>query len=1014
MRRVLAAALLLGACSQPTAAPPLRFLDRPTDVAFGCLAFNDLGEPFAMPPASCGAVATAADAGPADGVDAAPPALADRRAVAFILESVRGDVAIADIGVRDFIDSDRFTPGLNGLAVGRLPTSVAISTDGCHAVVANYGSCSLSVVDVEAAYLSQPGSVRPLEIKGAGGQPLSGRPNVVVTRAGPPSDTGSTCAPGGSGFAYVAFEQCHLVARIDLATGQVVDGVHAPPGAAPAVVGPEITCPAECAPRVAKTPQEGSDAGAPDAGAEAAVQPGTLAFDPSGTRLYAGSATSGTLLLIDLDAEGRPTGAQGIALEGAGGIERVAASGEVLMGNDPPGDNPNTPDVDEDRARKFSFVYAVGDDGAIHVVDVTAGRAPRECDAQIDRRYLKGLAEREFLRMACFPVGDPANPPRRAGSRGPGIRLPRGVVPLDVTFVSSLRPLGGTATQPQPARLNGTFAFVTALGPVTDARVRGLVYVVNVDDDNYPDVEGADPANDVGLAIPHAVRDGNVARRAGIPATDPPTVCAEPELPSGGFGPVRLGAIALPGGFFYAHNGVLGDHFAPNLHRVPCGSNTAGYELGVIAGAANRDQLFPDLERTGVRAPEFGAPADEEVVVAWEGPLTYDPLASQRRGGRLTRLDSSRIDLQAPGGLLCALGAQDGDLLRLVGCNSDNDCAATESCVGHPDQPAGLNGMCVPRERASDLTSRCRDLLISSRTYTMTEVAQGRALLLARPAVLQASPIEGCTGDDQCEIAEDEVLARTEMVNGQPRGTFPRHQYACEHDPGMGGPPRCIPRCTTDDDCVPGSVCAGERCVLAPNPPPECVSALQRYEVRAGDAFVVLSSGDSFNHRQMVDPATGLCVENTALHPLIVQRVHRMEPACGELSPTTVTPNPCHIVDLQEPVLDAQNNVMLRPTYAMRVRSPGLSFDLTDVAFRLPQAGDALVSTISAGYFFRMSIAGGFQPYTFLLNAPLPERIRRAPSNDLWVVDSGDALSSLTRGQLILMTVDGVTDTRLR
>jgi hypothetical protein len=556
---------------------------------------------------------------------------------------------------------------------------------------------------------------------------------------------------------------------------------------------------------------------------------------------------------------------------------------------------------------------------------------------------------------------------------------------------------------------------VSAVGPVSDARNRGLIYVINVDDDNYDDVEGNTASNDINLGLPHSLRDNNLARHVGVPVSDPPTSCTEPSYNNGNIGPVRLSNLGLATGFFYADTGVADSPFAPNLHRVQCGVGSAVYELSVVAGHANRDTLFPDLGRTGVRGIEFGpTPTDEEIVVAWEGVLTHDPVASQRRGGRMLRLDSSRMDLQAPGGLLCSLGAEDGDILRLVGCNADVDCAeGIETCVVHPEQPQGLNGLCMPRDRANDLTSRCRDLLVTARVFTMTQVGQGRALLLTRPATLPASPIEGCTDAGQCSVIEDDILDRTEFVNGQPNGTFPRHMYVCEVDPGMGGPPRCIPSCTTDADCQSGSVCAGERCVLAPIPTAECVSALQRYEVRAGDSFVVLSSTNSFKHRQMVDPQSGRCVENTTLSPLIANRIRRMEPACGDLSATTVGPNPCTRTDLMEPLL-TEGTLGLRPAYGMRIRSPGVTFDITDVAFRNAAGGNVLVSTIPSGHFFTMSIAGGFQPMVFLLTAPLPERLRPAPDGSLWIVDSGDSSASLTRGQLLFMTQDGVSEVRLR
>jgi hypothetical protein len=215
---------------------------------------------------------------------------------------VRGDLSIADVNVLDFVDSDRFAPGLNGLPLGRLPTSVAVSTDGCSAVVSNSGSCNLSVVNVAQAYLSLPDSIRPLEPRNAAG-PLRASPTMVTAMAGEPSIFGSSCSAEGAGFVYVAFETCHLVARVDLASGMIIDGVQSPPGGPPLVIGPEVSCPADCdASGELRKPQEGPDAGLPDAGTaapdagapppSAPIEPSSLALDPDGTRLYAGARPS--------------------------------------------------------------------------------------------------------------------------------------------------------------------------------------------------------------------------------------------------------------------------------------------------------------------------------------------------------------------------------------------------------------------------------------------------------------------------------------------------------------------------------------------------------------------------------------------------------------------------------------------------------------------------------------------------------------------------------------------------
>jgi hypothetical protein len=992
---------LLAACSQPVNPPPLRHLERPADVAFGCLVsatVEGVTATRALPPASCHGGFLLDPNDPT--VDRNHPLFGQRgQLAAFILEPVRGDVAVvSDPYGATFEDSDGLSPGQNGLPVGRLPTGITTSEDGCYAVVANGGSCDLSLIHVVNAAQAREASVTRKELSSAAG-PLRARPTMVVTRAAPatPPVLG-TCAAEGQGQAYVAFEGCHLVARVDLATGGILDGVQTLPGQAPAIVGPDVTCPAECTPAPAPAKPQEADAGVEgpaDAGPPPAIplRPSALALEPDGSRLYAGAAGQGAMLIVDLDAGGAPTAARQVALEGAPGVTRLAATGPIAMGNE--------------GGSTFHFVYAIGAESAIHVIDVTPARAPRECDTQIDRRYLRSFTAVE--RLACFAVGDPQNPPRRADADGPGIRLPRGVYPLDIAFLRGNAPLMPTETMPMPlptaAQLNGLFALVSATGPVPDVRQgRGLLYVINVDDDNYPDLEGQFAGDDIALAIPHALRDANAGR-----ATDIDT-CDDPAPASSNAGAIRLSSQPFRQlGFVYADAAGPGAFFAPGLRRVLCDPTHATYELSTTAPADVRETLFPDLERSGVRAVSGGSPGDERIRVEWEGPLTFDQNLSIMRAGQVTGLDSSSLALGASGALLCSLGVEDGDIFALVGCNGNPECAPGEVCIEHPDTPEGVNGLCVPDRDVAEVTAACRQILVSQRRYTMLDVHQDRALLVTRPAALAASPIEGCTSNEQCTRIEDAVLRRAEEDDpNTPEGSLPRlGEFACEQDQARGGVPLCIPICATDADCAAGSVCAGERCVLGPVPPARCLAALQRYEVRSGDSFVVTSSGESFRHRQIVDPASGRCVEDPTLHRLFASRIRRIEPECTDLTVIGEGPNPCRIPNLTEPY-STGGPQGLRPAYGMRLRSPGVTFDLTDVGFPLTAVDNVLVSTIPSGFAFELRIAGGFAPYSFVLEAAMPARVKAGPDAFVWVVDSGDLRGGLVQGQVIFVTQNGV------
>ena len=185
------------------------------------------------------------------------------------------------------------------------------------------------------------------------------------------------------------------------------------------------------------------------------------------------------------------------------GLKRIAATGPVAMGA-------------EGLGGTFHFVYAIGGDATIHVADVTPTHTPVECETQIDRRYLH--TETDVGLLSCFPVGGPDTPPRRAGATGPGIHLPQREVPLDITFMKGSTP---KSMEPEPTTLNGLFAIVSTIGPTVQA-THGLVFVINVNDDNYEDIEDRnDPGViDIGLAIPHALRDDVTDRRLPPPYAD--------------------------------------------------------------------------------------------------------------------------------------------------------------------------------------------------------------------------------------------------------------------------------------------------------------------------------------------------------------------------------------------------------------------------------------------------------------------------------------------------------------
>jgi DNA-binding beta-propeller fold protein YncE len=1041
MRFVLLASLSIAAaaCSSESTPAQVRSLDSPTDLAFGCLGLQELDggvDQIALPTSAC-APLPSLDAG---GPDPADLPFTSQASYAFILETARGDVFVASLAsnAADLKDSDPFTPGRNGLSVGSLPVGIATTPDGCWAVTANSGSCDLSAIHTTNAILVKEPSVFPTDVSTVAGTLLA-RPSAIV--AGPsaplPEDSVTGCPDAPEGVVYVAYPGCRLVARVDLGAGSIIDGVQFPPGGAPVLVGPDVTCPDEC--EAPGAPPDGGVAPGP------VGEPSALAMDPDGTAVYVGHWNSPEVAVIQLDGAGAPVAVQTVTLEGAAGVTRLSATGSIPMGNNA-------------IAGTWNFVYAIGRDAAIHVVDVTTGRPPRECDTQIDRRYLSDLSD--IIRPACFPVGEPTNPPRRANARGPGIRLPGDVVPFDVNFVEGFVEEEGPNYD--PASLFGHFAFVTALGPFGGVP-RGTGYYITVNDANYPDIEDPNDARivEIELAIPHTLRDSVTDRNVYVGG------CTETNLTSGQR-PPRIGNPEFDEGFAYNATtpriARVRDTdpsseveyeitsleemplFAPMLHRLQCDETSTIWEHQTahppdIPDPNDPENTIPDpkaLEYGRLRQalfPDLGNVRDETWSVTWEGQLSAIGSDIRRTGAALTPHADS-LTLEDGSNVICDLGTEVRDIVELIGCSNDAECSTGEECALHPLAPAGLSGMCVNPSQRDALLNRCEDLFVSLRRYTATDVYSDKIELVPRPRVMPQTPLDGCTDTAQCTAIHEAVVSEIEANDGLDT-PLPRYTWSCEVDEGLGGPPRCIEICATSEECETGAVCEDGRCVLGPIPDASCFAALQRYTVRAGEAFVVIGNNEAthdtgYLHRVIRDPGTGQCVVDGGLSPLLVGRFHRDEPVCvGAIDdPEAIDPNPCRLEGLEEPlvmqyVLEGTDtavppanldSIIPRPTWAIRFRSLGVSFDFVDVVvpipWDLPEVDETdYFSPIGTGYTFEMPIISGKQPYDVPLDCVLPTRIAISPSGDIFIVDSGEGRTGvgLTRGQVLGLGVSGIT-----
>lgn len=781
----------------------------------------------------------------------------------------------------------------------------------------------------------------------------------------------------------------------------MLDGVQFHDGAAPTLVGPDVTCPVEC-------PQPGSSAPPPPV--SKAPAPAVLAMEQDGSRMYVGAGNSPNLAIVSLDPSGKPTAVQSLPLEGSQGIRRIAASGDVTWLTAKQVDMQVVPP--DTTAGPFRFLYIVDSDATVHVVEVNKGAAPVECDTQIDRRFLHSVTDPNQL--ACFKVGDPANPPRRADARGPGIRLPKDIQPLDVGFFFSPLSTVPQGSQIAPLNLQGQFAVISAVGQLDDPSFgRGVLYYVNIFDANYPPnesgtVNGAtdtaplgDPTNhDIGFGIPHALRD-DITSRFGTSSGPCFGTTASDDT-----GAERIsGGPSRPTTYVYNDgSSPVGSAFAPSLHRVACSATTSTWSLDISAPPEVRAPLFPDVEKTGVRTVLNQLTADEGILVSWQGPLADTSIDSRKTGANVV-VDQGGLTIESPGALLCNLGVQVGDIVALIGCTANTDCGLGEVCVVHPDAPAVATGMCVATAQRDQVLTACQTLLTSRREYSVLEAGDDHTIVVARPDILIGSPIDGCSDANQC--GEIDALLHPPPVGS----TAGPHTFSCAVDPVMGGPARCIYSCSADTDCLAGLVCDAptSRCVLGPvDIEPSCVTPAQRYEYRAGDAFSVISSEDEYGSRERVDPGTGLCVPDPSLSPLVVNRFHRIEPPCTDLSVTGLGPNPCSIPDLTEPVPSASGTSFdQRPAFGIRIRSVGITLDVTDIAIPLPNPENlpeligVRYSPIGDDYQMSIAIAAGFSPAFAGLDAALPLRLKIGPDSTLWVIDSGINNPLLRNGQVI-------------
>jgi hypothetical protein len=927
--------------------------------------------------------------------------------------------AVVAPGDLQMLDLDPLTPGANGVSVGALPVAVAIDQSGCYAVTANSGSCDLSVVDVASVASFKPEPiVNRLDVTNASGDPVVARPAAMIAANGW-STIGVACPAAATGVLWIAYPDCHLVAAVDPGTGVIKAGVKFAADGTATITSGAVSCPAQC-------------------GGEGTITDGfrpmtvDLADDHRvGTRRLAiGGEGASVVTVVDLDGAFLPTAIKQVALSGDVDVSRVAISPQIGMGG-------TAGDVIDDGAvgGQSQFVYAVASDGTVRVADVLDVNA--ECDTQVDPRYLAG--ETDVQRLSCMPVGDLNTPPRRSTANGPGIQLTNHGKPTAVTIVHAVPRV--TSDIPIAAStLIGWFAMVTATG--------GDVYIVNIDDDNYPDVE--DPTSPLAvtlpLALPHQLRDAIPDR--GALALDKQAVAqpicvtasqdtpATTDLTSGG---PRMVLVSDAGRLVEQSLSVANIALAkasslPNLRKVRCDGSDTGTigpvgvnEMSFEAPVATRKQVFGDLR---------AMPFDEIWTATWEGALSNDDSTSAIDGPRirsgLTMVDGTGMRVVEAGAPYCAAGVEPYDEVTLRGCDPTNnslDCDVGHTCYAHPDSPTGI-GACLPTAQVDALAGACRDFLITERRYAATTVKSGELRLIGRRRVLRTTPITGCTSAAQC--GELEAVAQRLPSTDQPASdntVITPHTWACEADPSRApGIDRCVMSCTTSAECSAGSVCESGRCVEGVIPPLQCALGIQRYDLRASEAFTVLGSRTGYLHPWIVGPDNS-CVRDPAAPRNLVGRIPLRVPRCTSARPS---PNPC-----SEPIstfeaektfddtctVAANAHYAARATSSIRFNNPQVLFHLIDLTYPgdarcIGDRGGTLVDipVVFPGYAVTFRLQAGFLAKRLPVPTALsqPVNVIRGPGQSIWVVDQGDVLQSnggSTRGAVVRLESTGLATT---
>jgi hypothetical protein len=889
------------------------------------------------------------------------------------------------------VDLDPTTVGFRAAPLGVLPEVVAASQDGCRVVTANRGSCDLTLVDPTALLArhldprgdlpNQPDikesvTVVPLMASGRlavapgeiafvpqqtallGDQTPVCDATIPGTLAPPVGDPAPAAGERVPWRAVVTFPSCDLVALIELPSGMILDSyqVRYPTQGDTSVpilvqTGTNPVCPStDCPYAPAGLQPDGStdslelgrDAGddsstAKDADTTPAPTPKlapasgrlgimALAIRPEGQRIYFGGSNTPSIFSLDID--GMRFAIPGYAppnaipsLAGAGGVLRMRLSVDPYAyskGHDV--SEPTLPEYgrfvagshDYQPSDPLEFLYVIASDGSLRVVDVgrpdgAADRQPVECDLWIDPGDPNAQAS-DGTRRACFQY-PPPNPvpkdwPRRLLSAGiPGLRFSG--PPQDVAFANYFTPATTTPATPtvDEQLMSGAFAFV-----MTNA---GAVYVLNID----PEPRKTHQAWTEGTNVHNSPTDP----ATNLPESPPPLTHSERDFNVLTYS-TSLGAQIGP----------------PRIDTAPSapveGPSLKGFQT-LESRIDARAISFTDVNKTNNPAtyayfPNLATVHPQTWRIEWEGDIS-----GVRATGDIDWPASTPpvITIRDNGSGFCPLGGGDGDVMTLVGCDTDAGCPVGMACIHSSEVPAAVDGrtiqgMCLPRSPTTDQVTNetlqaCEPMMQTFRRYEIMTATDGTTTVVPRRAEVprpaytnekgqrvscDPNKLDVTTGESaDCNSNLSQVFAKFSCVelSVRPDGNPLRPDRVVVPDTGTVLEPdlhfRCLQVCQSDAECRGGRVCVSypgddrKFCAEAAPIVQGCgLDQLVSYKLSAGGAFVVTGSlsGRTEAPRLVTTPSGPTCKSDQTI-PGFVARIPLNTSRCGDDATPVLSPD---------------------------------------------------------------------------------------------------------------------------